>query len=86
MAKSFSDSVKILKTAGSAITKTRTQGVFTNQPQSQVIKASLQEPIQHNEPTIMMRTAVPGFVSLSVKLRGSELFFKARDPWHSRRS
>ena len=60
MAKSFSDSFKILKTASSAISKGQTKGVFTNQPQKQVIKAALQEPIQHNEPTIMMRTAVPG--------------------------
>ena len=60
MAKSFSDSFKILKTASSAISKGQTKGVFTNQPQKQVIKAALQEPIEHNEPTIMMRTAVPG--------------------------
>merc|ERR1711936_238408 len=67
MARSFSDSVKILKTAGSAINKTQTKGVYTNQPQKQVIKATLQEPIHHNEPTIMMRTAVPGPRSLALK-------------------
>ena len=69
MAKSFSDSFKILKTASSAISKGQTKGVFTNQPQKQVIKAALQEPIQHNEPTIMMRTAVPGNLMSDISLR-----------------
>ena len=74
MAKSFSDSLKILKTASSAISKGQTKGVFTNQPQKQVIKAALQEPIQHNEPTIMMRTAVPGNFMSDISLRNYRFF------------
>ena len=38
-----------------------TRAVSTQQPRAQVVQAAqLQDPIQHNEPTIRMRTAVPG--------------------------
>jgi len=76
MATSLVDSFKILRSAGPTLSKLQSRQVSTNQqsrqvstnqPKKQIIKAELLDPIHHNEPTIQMRTAIPGPKSVSLK-------------------
>ena len=60
MAKTFSESLKALRSVGQNIPKVQAKQVSTNQPKKQVLKAELQDAIHHIEPTINMRTAIPG--------------------------
>merc|ERR1711936_1055905 len=67
MAKSFCESFKLLRSTGPAYSKIKSRSVSTNQPKKQVVQAILHEPIQHNEPSITIRTPVPGPKSVALK-------------------
>jgi len=67
MAKTFSESLKALRSVGQNIPKVQAKQVSTNQPKKQVLKAELQDAIHHIEPTINMRTAIPGPKSILLK-------------------
>lgn len=64
MAKKFTNSLKVFSASGSPVSlSSAARYVSTNLPKKQIVKAELQEPIQHHEPTITMRTAIPGKLS-----------------------
>ena len=95
MAATLVDSFKILKSAGPTLTKLQSRQVSTNQqsrqvstnqPKKQIVKAELLDPIHHNEPTIQMRTAIPGKVLFVSVLVFIEIIDQDRSPWPSRRS
>merc|ERR1711970_13694 len=67
MAKSFCESFKLLRSTGPAYSKIKSRSVSTNQPKKQVVQAILHEPIQHDEPSITIRTQVPGPKSVALK-------------------
>merc|ERR1712002_1043860 len=67
MAKSFCESFKLLRSTGPAYSKIKSRSVSTNQPKKQVVQAILHEPIQHDEPSITIRTPVPGPKSVALK-------------------
>ena len=64
MAKKFTNSLKVFSASGSPVPlSSAVRYVSTNLPKKQIVKAELQEPIHHHEPTITMRTAIPGKIS-----------------------
>jgi len=68
MAKKFTNSLKVFSASGSPVPlSSAARYVSTNLPNKQIVKAELQEPIQHHEPTITMRTAIPGPKSVALK-------------------
>ena len=58
MAKTFSSSIRVLRHGTGGAPARR--HVSTNLPKKQIIRAELQDPIHHHEPSINMRTAIPG--------------------------
>ena len=46
---------------------TNDRPVSTNQPKKQIVKAELQDAIHHTEPSINIRTTIPGPKSLQLK-------------------
>jgi len=68
MAKSFCESIKLLRSTGPSYSKIKSRSVSTNQPKKQVVQAiQLQDPIHHDEPCITIRTPVPGPKSVALK-------------------
>jgi len=67
MATTFSETFRVLRATGPTLTKINARPVSTNQPKKQVIKAQLQDTIHHHEPTINIRTQIPGPKSLALK-------------------
>jgi len=68
MARKLTNSRKVFSAPGSpAALSSALRHVSTNLPKKQIVKAELQDPIHHHEPSIIMRTPIPGPRSVALK-------------------